>query len=129
MSQYQHTDTTVTNGSATVTLVGIDATGDLAAGDWFGINGTGIITYQIASAPTFAAGDTTVTLTTTYAGTTGTGLTGIFLPAGSFTSPDSFIIAARGDLELPAMMGRLAIQLQAKYSNIGASSNIDDGTY
>ena len=123
MGQFQHSDTTATNGSDTVVLVGVDATAILAIGDWFGIDGDGLITYQIKSTPVYAAGDTTVTLTTNYAGTGGAGLLGLFLPTGSFTAPDGFLIAARGDLELASMMGRLATQLQTKYSDI------NDGTY
>ncbi len=115
MSQFQH-DNTTTDGTATVVLVGIDATNILQAGHGFGINETGITSYQIASAPTYAAGDTTVVLTTPYTGADGTGQLGLFQI--DYTSPSNFPVASRETLELASLMGRFAVKVQEAMDNL-----------
>ena len=120
MGQYRPTNVNVTNGSATVTVVGVDATLEVSAGDWFGVNGTGIVSYQVASTPSYGGGNTTVTLTTTYSGTTGTGVTGVF--QRDFTT-DGLPILSRNDLEAAAILGRLAQEVQTGFSTI------DGGTF
>lgn len=62
----------VTNGSSTVTINGVDATSYLTAGDLFAA-GSDVVSYEIASV-SYASPDTTVTLSSAYAGTTATGI-------------------------------------------------------
>lgn len=119
MSQYRPT-VSVTNGSPTVTIAGVDATAEIDTGDWFGVNGTGIVSYQVASTPTYGGGNTTVTLTTNYAGTTNASATGIF--QRDFTT-DGYPILTRNDLEALSLMGRFAQQVQTGFNTI------DGGTF
>ena len=115
MGQYLPSNVNVTNGSPTVTLVGVDATLEVDTGDWFGVNGTGIVSYQVASTPTYAAGDTTVTLTTNYSGATDTGVNGVF--QRDFTT-GGLPIVARGDLEVASILGRLAQEVDTGLSSV-----------
>lgn len=119
-NQYQPT-VNVTNGSATVTIPNVDARSSISDGDWFGVNGDGTPSYQVAtSGVSYSAPDTTVTLTAPYNGLTASGVQGVF--TNQFTNR-GFVILGRADLETASLVGRLAQQIDDEMTAMEAAAD------
>jgi Phage tail repeat like len=99
MPQYTQGTVTVTNGSATVTGTGTAWLTEIGASDLFTIVGTGTV-YQVSA----VASDTSLTLTTTFAGTTGSGLD--YVIARDFTPNFQIPLLKKGDLETASIYSR-----------------------
>lgn len=84
----------VTNGSSTVTINGVDATSYLTAGGLFAA-GSDVVSYEIASV-SYASPDTTVTLSSAYAGTTATGID--YVVNTGFTANRGYARPDQGDV-------------------------------
>lgn len=112
MAQYKPT-VNVTNGSATVTIPGVDATAEIDAGDYFKVYGvTGV--YEVASEPSYSGGNTTVTLTAPYQGDTASGVTGIF--HRDFSANRGYPLIYTGDLDVPDILRRWALLVDSDVS-------------
>lgn len=100
MAQYKTGTCSVTNGSATVTFSGASSGGEsVAPGDSFKVDRDGEAIHTINSrTPSSGGSITSITLSTNYGGTTGSGLnyqiTVDFTPNRSYTEP------AQGDADL-----------------------------
>lgn len=118
MAQYKWANADVTSSSPTVKLVGVDATAEIDAGDEFIVVGNGI-PYVVNATPTLSGSDTLVTLSTTYAGTTATGVSVTF--QRDYTT-DGIPILSEGDVETGTIAGRLASIVQSLLSSILAGT-------
>lgn len=105
MSQYKTGTVSVTNGSATVTGSGTLWSTEIAAGQWFGVDADGV-TYQVSA----VGSDTQLTLSTNYAGTTGSGKT--YFVVRDYTSPDSIPILAPNDIATATVFARAISKIQ-----------------
>jgi len=107
MSQYKpggnFPTVNVTNASATVTVLGVDATAEIDVGDTFFVNGAFSGRYDVASR-SYSSPNTTVTLTAPYAGATAAGAIGVF--HRDFTSGLNLPLPYDGDLEFAALNRR-----------------------
>jgi len=126
MSQYKPDGTnfptvTVTNGSPNVVIHGVDATAEIQTLDYFYVYGAGTGRYEVsATPPVYATGNTTIVLTTNYAGTTSSSAVGVF--HRDFTGIYSFPLMYDGDLEVAAIMRRLAQLIEAAIADVSVSS-------
>lgn len=102
MAQYKVGTVTVTNTDATVTGSGTLWLAEIAAGDWFSLQGQGNPEYQVLS----VTSNTALELTTTYAGTTESGK--LYAISRDFTANYNIPILAEGDVDTHRVMARLA---------------------
>lgn len=114
-------EVTATNGSATVTLS--DTSGIIAGKSYFkrsneGVPGAYTDVYQVSS----IVADTSVTLTASYTGTTGT-FTGLFV--NDFTSNQDLPLIYTGDLDIPDFLNRAWNILDSMVLNGGSVSFSD----
>lgn len=107
MSQYKVSGNfptvNVTNGSPTVTVLGVDATAEIDVGDTFFVNGAYSGRYDVG-ARSYSAPNTIITLTAPYTGVTAAGAIGVF--HRDFTSGLSLPLPYDGDLEFAALNRR-----------------------
>lgn len=107
MSQYKISGNfptvSVTNGSATVTVLGVNAVADIDVGDSFLVNGAYSGRYDVG-ARSYSAPNTIVTLTAPYVGATNPAAIGVF--HRDFTSGLNLPLPYDGDLEFAALNRR-----------------------
>lgn len=115
MSQYIGGSVSVTSGSNTITGTSTAWLTEVSAGDLFTVNSTGI-TYEIAS----VVSDTSLTLTSTYQGTTASGAS--YTIARDFTPIDGLPYINKGDVETAAILKRAIMMLDGSASNPSTST-------
>lgn len=106
MAQYSTGTVSVTNGSATVTGSGTAWTSYIEAGDIF-VRVGDTVPYVVLA----VVDDDELTLSTTYAGTTGTGAS--YVLHTDFTPNRGLPLPARGDAEIAVIMRRAMLALDA----------------
>lgn len=108
MAQYKTGTVDVTNGSAVVTGNGTSWTANVAASDGFTVVGDGVA-YDVASVDS----DTQITLSSTYQGTSDTGVS--YAIWRDFTSPDNIPELSQGDLETATIFTRAMRRIQTLF--------------
>lgn len=113
MAQYRLGTCSVTNGNATVTLSGASSGAEnVAVGDYFKVERDGEAIYQIsARTPSSGASITSLTLSATYGGTTGSGLT--YQIHQDYTANRSYPMFYRGDQGIAEWLTRALVQIDS----------------
>ena len=116
MSQYKIT-ANLTNGSAVVTVPGVDVTAFVHAGYIFIVDGS-YVPYHVASEPTYSSGtgNTTITLSANYAGATASSVGASVVV--DYTSPDLIPTIFAGDVGTAAIFTEAMYRIQALLAGV-----------
>jgi len=117
MAQYKIGSASVTNGSATVTGVDTLWSAEVSAGDIFTIVGDNAW-YEVGS----VGSNTSITLTSTYAGSTASGAQ--YAISRDFTTNKSIPYPQKGDIETASLLKRAMNIIDTELSNGFDSSNV-----
>lgn len=121
MSQIKYNTVTVTNGSATVTGTGTTWLGNVSAGNYLvisDVNANSPVIYEVASDP---ASDTSLQLSSPWAGTSGTYNAVIHVDF----SADGVPLLSDGDLETVLVFNRAMAILESTNSNLSRTATTD----